>query len=291
MSYACSLLATVELYLILAVSLNLLVGYTGLVSLCHAASYGVGAYAAGILMKSCGWAFLPAVGAAVLVTMLLGVVVALPSLRLRDDYFVVATLALQTITFRSLYNLDRLTGGASGLTDIPTATVAGLALPPDSLGFVAFTTVCAAVVMLAFHRLGSSPFGRQLRAIRDDDQAVAALGRNVAAFKVKAFLAGSAGAALAGALLAVRLGTLDPNQFGIAESVLVLTALVVGGSGNLVGPVVGAAAIVLLPEPLRLLGGKWAALAGELRQVMFGLLLIVLLRWRPQGLAGAYRFE
>lgn len=291
MAYALSLAATVELYLILALSLNLLVGYTGLVSLCHAAFYGVGAYTAGLLVKVLGWSFPAAVLVAVAVTMLLGALVALPALRLRDDYFVVATLAFQNITYRALYNLDGLTGGARGLSNIPPAHFGPFSAPPESLSFLLLSTVCAGLVGWVCYRLGTSPFGRVLRAIGDDETAVASLGRSVAAFKIKVFLAGSACAAVAGALLAVRLGTLDPNQFTIAESVLVLTALIVGGAGNVAGPFVGALLVTLLPEPLRWFGGSAAAWAGEARQILFGLLLIILLRVRPQGVAGVYRFE
>lgn len=279
-----------ELYLILALSLNLLVGYAGLVSLCHAAFYGVGAYATALLMRNLGWSLAPAVATAVIVTMLLGLIVALPSLRLRGDYFVVATLACQTITYRALYNLDHVTGGARGLTGIPPARVFGHDAGPDTVEFLVLHTVVTAVCVVVLVRLLRSPFGRVLRAVRDDEVAVESLGRAPAVHKVKAFLVGSACAAVAGALLAVRIGTLDPNQFAIAESVTILTALIVGGSGNTIGPAVGAVAVVLLPEPLRFISG-WSAWVGEIRQIVFGLLLIALLRWRPQGLAGEYRFE
>lgn len=291
MDYALSLLVRLELYLLLALSLNLLVGYAGLVSLCHAAFYGVGAYGTGLLMLRAGLPFALALPLAVLATMLLGALVALPSLRLHDDYFIVATLAFQNIVYRLLYNWDNVTGGARGLSGVPRIEFLGAPLPGESLGFALLCTGVTVVVVMLFRRLQQSPFGRLLRAVRDDEQAVAALGRSVAACKVKAFLIGSAVAAVAGALLCGLMDTLDPGEFTIAQSVTVLTALIVGGSGNLAGPLVGAALVVLLPEPLNFVGGGSAALVGEVRQVVFGLLLIVLLRFRPQGVAGVYRFE
>jgi branched-chain amino acid transport system permease protein len=291
MEYLSGLLVNFELYLILALSLNLLVGYAGLISLCHAAFYGVGAYTAALLMLRLGWALPSAMMGAMVVTMVLGAVVALPSLRLRDDYFIIATVALQAIVYRALNNLEGVTRGPLGLTDIPPARVAGMSVPPESPWFPVLTTVTAAAVVLVIARLARSPFGRVLRGLRDDEVAVEALGRSVASFKVRAFLVGSACAAVAGALLAVRMGTLVPDQFTIAESMLILTALIIGGAGNLVGPVVGAALVTALPEVLRYAGGGYAAVAGEVRQIAFGLLLIGLLRWRPQGVAGEYRFE
>jgi branched-chain amino acid transport system permease protein len=290
MEYAGGLVVNFELYLILALSLNLLVGYAGVVSLCHAAFYGVGAYAAALLMLRVGWSFGPAVLGAAALTTLLGVLVALPSLRLRGDYFIIATVALQAIVYRALYNLESVTRGPLGLPGIPPPRVAGVSVPPESLWFVGLATLCALGVTLVLARLGASPFGRVLRAIRDDEAALESLGRSAAAFKLRAFLVGSACAAVAGALLAARLGTLEPGAFTIAESTLVLTALIVGGVGNVAGPVVGAAIVALLPEVLRWLGGG-AAAAGEVRQIVFGLALVYLLRRRPQGVAGVYRVE
>jgi branched-chain amino acid transport system permease protein len=290
MEYLRGLLVNWELYLILALSLNLLVGYAGVVSLCHAALWGVGAYTAALLMLSPHFhlGLFGAMLGAMAVTMLLGGVVAIPSLRLKGDYFIIATVALQAIVYRALYNLDAVTRGPLGLTGIPPARIGGWSVAPESPWFLALTTVITGAVVLLFARLANSPFGRVLRALRDDEEAVAALGRSVAAFKVKAFLAGGAGAAVAGTLYAVRMGTLVPDQFVIGSSVLILTALIIGGVGNLAGPMVGAAVLVFVPELLRLLPGG-AALAGEGRQVIFGLLLIVLLRVRPQGVAGVYR--
>lgn len=291
MEYALSLLVRFELFAVLALSLNLLVGYTGLVSLCHAAFYGVGAYATGLFMLRLGLDFAPAAALGVLVGMLLGVLVALPSLRLSEHYFIVATLAFQNITYRLLYNWDDLTGGARGLSGVPRIELAGASLPGESPGYALLCTLVSAGVVVLLWRLQASPFGRALRAARDDEQALAALGRSVAAFRVKAFLVGGAAAAAAGALLCGLLEVLDPNEFTVSQSVLVLTALIVGGTGNTRGPLLGAALVVLLPEPLQALGGHSAALVGEIRQMVFGLLLIVLLRLRPQGVAGVYRFE
>ena len=280
-----------ELYAILALSLNLLVGTTGLVSLCHAAFYAVGAYSSALLAMRLGWPFIPATLGAVAVTMLLGALVAVPSLRLRDDYFIVATLAFQNIVYRVLYNADGLTRGALGLSDLPAARLFGITIPRESLAFVGLATVCFGIVLWILWRLQHSPFGRALRAVREDEAALAALGRNIAALKIKACLVAAGCAAVAGALWAVRSDVLHPDDFTIEQSVLMLTAMIVGGAGNIRGPLAGAGCLVLLEEGLRLAGGRWTSLAGEVNALVLAILLIVLLRLRPQGLLGEYRFE
>ena len=280
-----------ELYLILALSLNLLVGYAGLVSLCHAAFYGVGAYGTALLAMRCGWPFPAALAGAVGLTMALGALVALPSLRLRDDYLVVATLAFQNIVYRVLYNSDGLTRGALGLADLPPAKIGALVLQRDTGAFVVGATVLTLATLAVLGRLAHSPFGRALRAVRDDETALAALGRDVAALKVKAFLLAASAAAVAGALLAVHSDVLHPNEFTTEQSVLALTALIVGGVGNVRGPLLGAVALVALEELFRFAGGWWQGLAGEANALLLAVALIVLLRLRPQGLAGVYRFE
>lgn len=280
-----------ELYAILALSLNLLVGTTGLVSLCHGAFYAVGAYTSALLAMRLGWSFPVATVGAIGVTMGLGALVAVPSLRLRDDYFIVATLAFQNIVYRVLYNADGLTRGAFGLTDLPPARFGTLTLAKESLGFVLLSTALFLLVLWILWRLQHSPFGRALMAVREDEEAVAALGRNVAALKVKACLVTAGCAAVAGALWAARSDVLHPADFTIEQSVLMLTAMIVGGAGNIRGPLAGAGCLVLLEEGLRLAGGRWTSLAGEVNALVLAVLLVVLLRLRPQGLLGEYRFE
>ncbi len=285
--FAAAVLVKFELYLVLAVSLNLLVGYTGLVSLCQAAFYGVGAYTAALLALHFGWPFPAVLAGSLLVTMALGVVVALPSLRLRDDYLIVATLAFQHIVFRCLYNAEGLTRGPLGLMDLPPARFGPVVLARETWPLLALCSLLAGLTVVVAAAAARSPFGLLLRALRDDEVAVAALGRSVAALKVKAFLLGSAGAAVAGTMLAVTADVLHPADFTIDQSVLILTALIVGGCGNLRGPIVGALFLTVAEELLRYAGGQWGALAGEVNAMVLAIALIVVLRYRPAGLAGA----
>lgn len=280
-----------ELYSMLALSLNLLVGYAGVVSLCHAAFWGVGAYGTALLMLRGGWDFLPATVGAVGLTVLLGWLVALPSLRLRDDYLIVATLAFQNIVYRILYNADGLTRGALGLMDLPAARFGPLTIDRDGPSLLLLATGLTLLVAWGLRRLLRSPFGLALRALRDDEVALQSLGRSPRALKVKAFGIGAAAAAVAGALLAARTTVLHPQDFTIEQSVLILTALIVGGCGNVRGPLVGALLLVTLEEVLRWVAGARAALAGDATALLLALVLLVVLRLRPRGLAGEYGFE
>lgn len=289
MNYILHLLVLTELYLMLGLSLNLMVGYAGLVTMAHAAFYGVGAYVAALLMIKFGLSFLPAVAAAVAAAVALSMVVSLASLRFRGDYFIVATLAFQILTFTVLYNWESVTRGPFGVTNIPAPVIAGLRVE----GLVAFALVGLCFTLLIgwlLRRILHGPFGRTIQAIRDDEVAAASLGKDVVSFKVRTVATACGCAAVAGALYASYVSYIDPTSFNIDESILILSMVIVGGSGNLRGPLVGAALLVLLPELLRFcsLSGSAAAFG---RMIIYGLMLILFMRFRPRGLAGKYQFE
>jgi len=289
MNYLWHILVMINIYVILASSLNLVAGYTGLLSLCHAAFYGIGAYATTMLMMQTGLGFLPAAAAGVVLTAALSLVIAVPSLRLRGDYFVLATLGFQIIVFGVLYNWVWLTRGPYGIPGIPIPSVLGLEVDTVFLYFV-FSGVLAASCLLVIRALIRSPFGRLLRAVRDDEIATAALGKNVPKVKTMAFVIGAAFAAIPGALFAGYMRYIDPTSFTLMEAIFILSIVVIGGAGSFAGPIVGAAFMVLLPEALRFLQMP-DAIAANMRQIIYGLLLIVLMRVRPQGFLGEYEFE
>jgi len=175
MSYFFHVLVLINIYIVLALSLNLLVGYTGLLSLCHAAFYGIGAYIGTLLMVDGGLGFWPAMGCAIVGTALLSLLISLPSLRLKGDYFVLASLGFQVIVFAVLYNWTAVTEGSYGIPGIPRPTVAGMTIDSPGAYFL-FTGVIALICTGLFYLLGASPFGRVLKAIREDELAAAALG-------------------------------------------------------------------------------------------------------------------
>lgn len=289
MNYLWHILVMINIYIILALSLNLVAGYTGLLSLCHAAFYGIGAYATTLLMMKAGWGFFPSLIFAILLTATLSLIIAVPSLRLKGDYFVLATLGFQIIIFAILYNWVSLTRGPYGIPGIPIPKVFGAEVNTVFRYFL-FSSVITSICGLLLWMLKTSPFGRVLKAIREDEIAAAALGKNVPVLKVTAFAIAAAFAAVPGALFAGYMRYIDPTSFTLMESVFIIAIVIIGGAGNFIGPVVGAAFMVLLPEALRFLHIP-DAIAANMRQIIYGLLLIILMRYRPQGLLGEYEFE
>ena len=289
MSYVFHILIMICIYLILSLSLNLLVGYTGLLSLCHAAFYGIGAYASTLLMVKLGLNFFLALPAGVIITMLLSLFVAYPSLRLKGDYFILTTLGFQVIVFSVLYNWVDFTRGPYGIPEVPKPSILGFEFSSLPL-FLLLSAVFASLALLILYRVSASPFGRALKAIREDELAASALGKRVANFKIWAFVIASGIAAIAGSLYAGYVTYIDPTSFTLDESIFILAIILVGGSGNIKGPIVGTIFMIILPEALRFLGIP-DTIAPNVRQMIYGALLLFLMFFRTQGIAGVYRFE
>ena len=186
MEYLLHILILIGIYVILSVSLNLIAGYTGLLSIAHAAFYGVGAYVAALMALNLNTPFLANVVCAVILCGLLGALVGAPALRIRDDYFVIATFAFQVIAFSVLNNWVSFTGGPMGLPGIPQPVLFGWKVSSHA-GFLFLIACFCALTLWATHLIVSSPFGRVLKAIREDEVFAQALGKNVAAYKVLVF--------------------------------------------------------------------------------------------------------
>lgn len=289
MEYLLHILILIGIYVILAESLNLIVGYTGLLSIAHAAFYGVGAYVAALMALRVGSPFVINVICAVLISGLLGGLVGIPSLRIREHYFVIATFAFQVITFSILNNWVSFTRGPMGLPGIPQPVIFGWTIS-SHFEFLLLVGAFAVLVFWVCRVIVRSPFGRVLTAIREDEVFALAVGKNVAAYKVAVFVIGSGLAAIAGALYAHYISFIDPTSFTVMESIFILSIVIIGGAGSLWGPVVGAAVLVMLPEILRFIGLP-SSVAANLRQILYGGLLVAFMMWRPQGLVGKYGFN
>lgn len=289
MSYLVHILILISIYFILSLSLNLLVGYTGLLSLSHAAFYGIGAYISTLLVVDLHLPFLLGMISAVIGAVLLSFTISVPSLRLKGDYFVLASLGFQVIVFTVLYNWISVTRGPYGITNIPTPRFFGIEIKSVFSYFLMCGTVSALSAALLY-MIGHSPFGRVLKTIREDEIAAAALGKNVAWFKVRAFAIATGFAALAGVLFAGYIRYIDPTSFTLMESFFVVSIIIIGGTGNFVGPLIGTVLLVILPEILQFLSIP-DTVGPSLRQIIYGALLILIVRFRPQGIAGEYRFE
>jgi branched-chain amino acid transport system permease protein len=286
--YFLHILILIGIYVVLAVSLDLLAGETGLLSIAHAAFYGVGAYSSAILTVYFDAPFILGLFAGSLISLLLSLIVSLPSLRLHDDYFVMATFAFQMISFSILNNWVQLTRGPLGIPNIPQPALPSL-VAPSRLGFLILVAGFATLAVISVRLISTSPFGRVLRAIREDEVFAQAMGKNTVSFKIIAFAVSAVFAAAAGSIYAHYISYVDPSSFTVMESVLIISMVIIGGAGSRWGPVVGAAVLVTLPEVLRLVGFP-SAFAANLRQLIYGALLVVMMLLRPRGLMGKYSF-
>ena len=285
MDFLFSYLALAGIYVLLGLSTNLLVGIAGIFSVSQAAVFGVGAYiVAHFLMAADPMPFLPALAIAAACCIALNILITLPALRVSGDYFVVTSFGIQLLATAVFTNWTAGTGGANGLPGIP---------PPEILGWtagstgelVSLTTVAMVLCCLAFFLVMRAPFGRLLRAIREDELAVAAAGKNVLQAKVSAAALAGAFAGISGGLYATFLSFIDPSSFDLDASILLLTMVVVGGARTLVGSVIGPFILLALPQILTLVEIP-TTIAAAARQLLYGVLLIAFMLFRPQGLAG-----
>ncbi len=275
-AYALHLAILAGIYIILTVSINLIVGYAGQVSLGHAAFYGIGAYASALVSLHWHLPWPAAALAAVLAAGLCGLALGLPTLRLKEDYLAIVTLGFGVIVDLVFLNLD-ITGGPDGLPGIPQPSFLGLSFR-EPWHYLILVVVMVALVLGVTYRLVDSYHGRALRAIRDHEITAQVMGINTPAYKVMIFTLAAGLAGLAGSLYAHYITFINPETFGLHTSILILTMVVLGGMGSIVGSVLGAIILTLLPELLREIHAY--------QDLVYGGLLVVLLIWRPEGLLG-----
>jgi branched-chain amino acid transport system permease protein len=272
------------IYIILALSLNLILGYAGLFSVGHGAFYGIGAYAGAILVTRFSFPFWGELLAAACIAGFFGFVIGFPTLRLRGDYLALATFGFAVIIYSTFVNWDDLTRGPLGIRGIPK--VQFLSIQFNSLwSYTLLVGFFVLLTLFSLRRITHSAFGRVLEAIREDDWAAMAIGKNIAKFKVLAFVIGAFFAGIAGVLYAHYVTFIDPSSFALQESFLVFSMVIFGGMGSIGGSVAGAAILVILPEALRFLGLP-SDIAANLRQLIYGALIVFIINWRPEGLFG-----
>ncbi|MBW8636344.1 branched-chain amino acid ABC transporter permease [Hoeflea sp. WL0058] len=283
MNFLFSFIVLAEIFAIVAISTNLLMGVVGIFSVAQAAIMGCGAYAYAVLAAA-GAPFFPAVCGAMMIAASLNLLTALPSLRLAGDYFVITSFGTQLVATAVFINWVAVTGGAAGLPGIPVAEIFGVRFVTAG-EFLWISTVALALMAFSFWCLLRSPYGKLLHAIRLDEIAVSASGRKVLRAKVGVSLVSGAYAGCAGALYAVYISFIDPISFDIHVSVLVITMVVIGGARTLAGSIIGPFLLLAIPQLLTLLEIS-SSLVGPVRQLIFGVILIACVLWRPQGIAG-----
>ena len=272
-AYWRGILVLCAMNVLLALSLNLVMGYTGQLNLGRSAFFGIGAYVSTILIKTYGWNFWLAAGAAVAAAGLVGVALAAFAVRLRGHYLAIASLGFAVITYQVLVNWESMTQGVRGIYGI-------LAPVPDTVALFYLVAGLGLVVYFLLDNLVRSPVGDTLRAIREDEVSAAALGVNAAVWKAFAFGLGAAIAGLAGCFYPGFVGTLVPDAFGIVESFTMMAMVIVGGMGTMIGPVIGAIVLTFLPELLRGFG--------ESRLMIYGLALTLVVLFMPGGMVQAW---
>lgn len=280
--YLTNILTNCAIYAVLALSLNLVAGFMGNISLGHAAFYGIGAYTAAILSTRYGWNFLATFLAAFVVTGLSGLLVGLPTLRIKGRYLPIITMGFCEIIRILEYNWESLTRGPMGIPNIPTFSVFGIKLNSPMQKYLIILSVLLITIFIVCNIINSR-IGRAITTIRDDETASSFMGINVFHYKLLIFCISAALAGVAGAFYAHHITFVDPKLYTFDQSILILSMLILGGMGSVPGSIIGATVLSALPELLRDFV--------QYRQVVYGMLIIVMVIVRPNGMLGAYNMK
>jgi len=286
-NYLIAMAVSAGIYALMALGVNVMWGFAGMVNLGLVGFFAVGAYTSALLTKAGSPIAVGMLAAAVLASAV-GVVVSLVTVRLRGDYLAIVTLGFAETIRIVASNAIWLTNGTDGISGIPGPYRGTLSPEAFNLLYLAVVAAVVAVAYVCMERLRASPFGRVLRAIRDDEQVAAVAGKHVTLFKVKAFAIGSAALGLAGALYAHYTSYIAPDIFVPLFTLYIKLALLAGGLGNNRGAIVGAFAVVFLLEATRFaipwVPGATPVQGAAIREFLVAVLLIVMLRYRPAGL-------
>jgi branched-chain amino acid transport system permease protein len=287
MDYLVHLAILFAIYAILGVGLNLVVGYTGLLSVTHAAFYGIGAYTTAIFLTKSGVGFFSSlilgIAIVVAVSFLIGVVLS----KFKGDYYALGTFGFNAIIFAIFLNWQNVTRGSLGIPGISRPELFGINLV-NNFNFMILVLFFLVLVYFTSRFVVNSSFGRVLKAIREDETAISVFGYNTLYFKLAIFVISAAMAAVAGSLFASYITFIDPSSFQLTESMFILAIIILGGLANLRGSILGALFLILLPEILRFIGFP-SDIEAQMRQVVYGIILILLMLYRPQGLIGEYK--
>jgi branched-chain amino acid transport system permease protein len=284
MDYFFLVLTLICIYIILTQSYNLVLGYTGMIHVGHVGFMAIGAYGSALLTTKAGLGFWAGVSFGMMSAALVGFLLALPTVRFRDDYLVAATLGMGQIIRIVILNEREITGGSTGVTKIPRPEVFGVTLLNNFELFV-FVLVLSLLALAIMWRIIHSPFGKVLESIREDEIASASLGKNVWMKKIQVLVLGAAFAGLAGALFAHTTQFIDPDTFDIHLMIYVFLIVVFGGSGKFWGPILGSIILYGFFEALRFVPFP-SHILGPLRRILFSVVLIAMIILKPKGMLG-----
>lgn len=281
-SYIMRILILGGIYIVLTLSLNLLTGFTGQVSLGHAAFYGIGAYTSALLSLKFGYSFLITATCGGIMAAIFGILLGSPTLKLQGSYLSIVTLGFCEIARIIELNWMSLTRGPLGLPGIPTPKIFGFTIEKDR-GYYYLIVVLILITIFVIKNIINSRTGRAIIAIREDDIAAEAMGINIFKYKLLAFTISAFFAGLAGSFYAHYVTFIDPQSFTFDESIQILSMVILGGMGSIPGSIIGALVLVSIPEMLRSVQ--------EYRMVIYGIVLVFMMLVRPQGLFGNVNFS
>ncbi len=274
------------IYALMAIGQNVITGYGGMLSLTQAGFFAIGSYATAILTTQAGWSFWATLPVAFLISALFGLAIGLPTLRLKGDYLAIATLGFGEIVRNVLNNWDSLTNGPMGIQRIPMPVILGYTINPyKKYAFLVMVIVFVIIAYILFQRLARSRMGRALAAVREDEIAAQSMGINITKYKVYAFILGASVAGIAGSLQAAFTLSVTPGTYTFMVSVMVLCMVVLGGMGNFKASILGAFIIQFISYFPQLTGLS-SVIPPQFKQILFGLILVVMMIWRPQGILG-----
>jgi branched-chain amino acid transport system permease protein len=275
MDYYVHILILAVLYTMLAQSLLLSSGYSGLISLAHAGFFGIGAYTTAILSINFGIGFLITLLIAMFICAIFAVFISFIALRTFEDYFIIITLGIQVIAFSIMNNWIGLTNGPLGISKIPAITILGYTFS-NNISFLILSVIFSIVIFFIIRNITKSPFGRVLIAISEDEIFAESLGKKVYFAKITSFTIGGMVAAIPGVLYAHYISYIDPTSFTVNESIFILSIVIIGGMRNLWGSAIAAVVLIILPEALRFIGLP-SNIAANFRQIIYGLTLVIMM--------------
>lgn len=278
--YVLRILIMSGIFVMLTLSLNLVTGFTGQFCLGWAAFYGIGAYTSALLTMKAGLSFWLAMPLGGFMAALFGLLLGLPTMRLKEIYLAITTLGFGEIIRLIMLNWTDLTRGSMGLPGIPAPSILSYEFSSNQ-SYYYFILALVLITVAAMRRLIDSRTGRALIAIREDELAAKSMGIDVTAYKMLAFAVGAFFAGLAGSFYAHYTSFIDPHTFSFTESIAILAMAVLGGLGSINGSILGAVILTVVPELLRGIA--------EYRLIVFGLIMMAVMLLRPQGIFGKAR--
>ncbi len=287
MEYLIHIAILIAIYGILGLSLNLIVGYAGLLSITQAAFYGIGAYVTAILLTTTGINFFVSILLGIVITGVISLLIGFVLSKFKDDYYALGSFGFNVIIYSIFLNWQSLTRGPLGIPGISRPEIFGFTFS-NNLSFLVLAVVFGLIIYGISVYITNSSFGRVLKAIREDEQAIKTFGYHTLWYKLTIFVIGAMMASVAGGLFASYITFIDPSTFTLNESIFILAIIILGGLANNKGAVLGAVILILLPEILRFVGFP-TDVAAQMRQVTYGLILIFLMLYRPQGMMGEYK--